>query len=994
MGRTTLTFGPFTRSVTTVEPHLAPAECIASGSRNYLVDPIAGAAFKRSGCTVYGDTVNGSKRAVSGLTENKPGWVAARLRSFKSDALADGAAGGYPTPSILYRKEASSTSWPTVDDGIFGTEYVRRSAANYVALSEFGSTAYPTGGGAHGAEIKYKVAPLWYESGEGGYMRGATEFTRRFFAAGSWTTVDGGRWRYYGNLRGTPLRWDGGCNDNSGSISNSIRVMPTGPLPPAWMPTLATGTSVAAASRTSEYPWTEGDAFFYSVLYQFEDGSYGAPVIPRQPNSTLTSGYGWKVLGTPGGTNAYKTVDWSGIPIGPAGTIARVLLRTRKMNMTAATSLVTVDISDLRVCGVLRNNTQTTYTDTLADDDGLLLDADVVRFDTICPPRARYLGTGDNRVLAGYTLPNPMAIEIVCNGINAANDMNLAETATGHSAAKVPCFRVTNTTLDLFSVDAGGATYRTTSISLGSSISLQSVVDQINFTTVVTTPGSEVYAFRAQITPGADPTAASNGLCRTVITSVSSTSAASTTLTVDAATCAAVPIGYKVYDSAGKIAAGTYVTEKLSSTTLKLSAAASGAGSAAALEFYCDTGDNSCISNGRGLVRCFGSSLPSFVYFRNNALPGYDRPTKDRVYFTAGSPGAAATGVSMAPNLWVVSNRRDGVNDSGQVMGVVDVQGAAVVLYRKRVALFVNERGSNTGEDYDYRMQTINDSRGCVSPWSVVGVNGAAVYATNVGLVATDKSKREINLTADMYQPIRGKGSMSYEFPLCVADAAADTATCWMVGAAWGNRLVYAYRTAANSYAFAVYDFSLGVDAQGLESLASPAERRPYGWSSDCIHDYSGLAEFGLRAIGAVSASDGLRLYAALNDNNGTTDGRMDQIFTGTTDNGSLVDAVLVSKVIVADPKSRLSAQSATVLHKIPYSTANVVMYRTALSTSNYFVTTSGSDDFKQELIQLAQSARSPGDRCSMAFQDSDAAVGGLVWRVDVEVDVLQKIGE
>jgi len=961
-----LTFGPFVRAVSSVEAHLAPAECIAAGSLNYLVDPVAGCAFKRSGSAIVGDTVNGTTgAAVTGLTESVPEWVPARLRSFKSDALADGALGGYPTHSVLYRREASSTSWPTVDDGVFGTEYVRRAAANYVALMEYGANCYPTGGGAMGGEVKFKVAPMWYESGDGGYHRGANSYTRQFFCPGSWSTIDAGRWRYYPNLRGTPLRWDGGCNDSSASISNSVRVMPTGPLPPAWMPTLTETTSVAAASKTTEYPWADGDAFYFSVIYQFEDGSYSAPVIPRGPNPTLTAGYGWKVVGTPAATPAtyYKTMEWSNIPIGPAGTVARVLLRTRKMAMTAATSPVTVDISDLRVCGVLRNNTQKTYSDGLADDDGLLLDVDVVRYDTICPPRARYLGTGDNRVIAGYTLPNPLAIQLVAAGVAVDYGLNLDETDTGLTGATANVYRVTASGLEVG-------------------------VNSIN-------AASTFGQWRAQVCPGADPTAASSGLARTTITGVSSTSAASVNLTVDAATCAAVPLGYKVYDSAGKISSGTQVVGKTNTTTLVLSAAASGAGSAAALVFYADTGDEACVTTAgsKGWIRAFSPSLPSFVYFKRSSLAGYDRPAKDRLYFTSSSPGAASTGVSLAANLWVASNRRDGVNDSGQVMGVVDVQGAAVVAYRKRIALFINERGSNTGEDFDYRMQTINDSRGCISPWSVVGVNGCAVYATNVGLCATDKSKREIGLTADIYQPIRGKGDMAYEFPKCVAAAASDDPDCWMSGAAWGNRLVYAFRTSSTTFGFSVYDFSLGTDALGLESLANPDSRRPYGWSSMCVLQ-DGTSLFGPRAMGAVSASDGLRLYAALNDNaGGSGDGRVDQLFTGSTDNGTFIDAVLYSKVYVESAQSKFSAQNATVLHKVVNATTTLGVTRATGSTSTYLLADASALDYKQETVQLTQAGRSPAAFLQARIDDGGNTVGGLLWKIDLEVEHLPTVG-
>lgn len=985
-----ITFGPFTRSVSSVEAHLAPAECLAAGSYNYMIDPVAGGAFKRSGSLTVGDTVTAGYRSVAGILESAPEYVPCRLRAFKSDALADGASGGYPTPSVLYRREASATTWPAIDDGVFGTEYVRRAAANYVLLSEFGSACYPTAGGAMGGEIKYKVAPFWYESGDGGYSRGATELTRRFVASGSWSTIDAGRWRYYPNLRGTPLRWDGGCNDSSASISNSIRLMPSGPITPPWMPTLTAGTSSGTKSATT--PWTAGDAFYFSLIYQFEDGSYSAPVIPRVPNGTLTGGYGWFVLGTPGAATYYQTIEWSNIPKPPAGVVATVLLRSRKMNMAATTSPITVDISDLRVCGVIKNTSQTAFSDSLADDDGLLLNEDVVRFDTICPPRGRHLGTGDNRAIVGYTLPNPLAIQIVLQGLGSATDMNLSEDSSSHAGTVKGVFTVTATGLNLYVSDAGGSILSTTTLLFATYTTVGALVDAINATAYVG-GGTNTAAWRAQLCPGADPTAASSGLARTVITSTSSTSAASNALIVDAATYSAVPIGYYVYDTNAKVS-GLYVIGKIGSNTLQLSAAGSGSGSAAALEFYCDLGDNACITNGRGLVRCFGSSLPQFIYFKRSALAGYDKPAKDRLYFTSSSPGAASTGVSLAANLWVASNRRDGVNDSGQIMGIGDIQGAAVVAYRKRVSLFINERGSNTAEDFDYRLQTINDSRGCISPWSFITVNGCAVYATNVGLVATDKSKREIILTADEYQPIRTKGNMSYEFPKCVAAAASDSPDCWMVGASWGNRLVYSYRTAASTYSWSVYDFSLGTDASGLEALANPDSRKPYGWSSQMFVEYTDVGEVGPRAMGAVESSTGLLFYGAFNDNAGTNDGRLVQMFkdAATTDDGATLFGSVYSRVVIAANGTRLSAQNMTVLSKIPYASTQLNLRRVSSGVSAYTLASSGSADYSREEIELTQAARSPGDRCALYLNDFQAGLNGLLWRVDVEVEVLPTV--
>ena len=63
-------FGPFTRSVSAVELHVAPPETIANG-QNMLVDPIAGGCFKRNGCLVdsYGETLNGATKRA---TKKKP----------------------------------------------------------------------------------------------------------------------------------------------------------------------------------------------------------------------------------------------------------------------------------------------------------------------------------------------------------------------------------------------------------------------------------------------------------------------------------------------------------------------------------------------------------------------------------------------------------------------------------------------------------------------------------------------------------------------------------------------------------------------------------------------------------------------------------------------------------------------------------------------------------------------------------------------------------
>ena len=146
----------------------------------------------------------------------------------------------------------------------------------------------------------------------------------------------------------------------------------------------------------------------------------------------------------------------------------------------------------------------------------------------------------------------------------------------------------------------------------------------------------------------------------------------------------------------------------------------------------------------------------------------------------------------------------------------------------------------------------------------------------------------------------------------------------------------------------------------------------------------------GPRALGAVSASDGLRLYGAINDNYGAADGRVDQLFTGAADDNSFaVSASLVSKTVVASQGTRLSAQNMTVLSKMTATPGSVTVTRASGSTSSYTLSDATGADYKRDEIELTQAARSPAYLCTVQLDDTGATVGGLLWRVDVDVEVL-----
>ena len=429
-----------------------------NSSRDCFIDPLTGGVSKRSGCAIQGDTVNGSGIEVTGLLNKKWGAKARKLFGLDSPSMSDGA----PVSAALY-SEDTNAGFPAVDSGYPGVVYVRSSnggGSNYTLLEEFGTTHYKQNvtGPYTSADFNLKVVPIWIDSGDGVYNRGAPtgvsgadQFMQQYTACGARGVLQTQNWLYSPNLRATPWRWNKRLNESSASGSEVVRVFPTGPLPPLFPPKF---DSAALSAQANNSTWVDGDTFYVSCVFQFEDGSFSAPFIPRPVNATLTSGLGLVTVGTIGGSNKYAVLTFRSVPIGPHGTIARIMVRTPKQNRTAAGDTITVSPLDLRVMGVLRNNTQSVFLAYDGDDDSLIEDSDVVRYDHVMPRRARYIGTGDQRVILSYTLPNTAAIELSLCNLNAAAtdnmDVNVPDTdAAPYNDLEAHLVRITSSQLEL-----------------------------------------------------------------------------------------------------------------------------------------------------------------------------------------------------------------------------------------------------------------------------------------------------------------------------------------------------------------------------------------------------------------------------------------------------------------------------------------------------------------------------------------------------------------
>lgn len=962
------TRGPWTDGYTSsVEPFMAGVNQIVgetegaddNSSRDVVLDPFTGALLKRNGAVIQNDsilTASSSYNEDVGILPNKWSASARKLFALDSPSLSD----GFPTTAVLYGNDSTKR----------GTIYVASTNAglttaqkNYALLEEFADgVTYSNDPATDTGTSKYrlKVVPTFVDSGAGLYNRGAYEFHRNFLTSGSRGVLQTQNWLYAPNYYGNPFRWNKRFNESSAIGSETVRIYPTGPWQPLFPPSL----SIPAYS-TGDNAWVDGDTFYYSVLYQFEDGSYSAPFIPRAVNAKLASGLGYYTVGTPTGSSSahsYKYVKWDNIPLGPAGTVARVLLRTPKQTRTSSSDTVTVTPLDLRIVAVINNNRETTYYDYAGDDNSLVEDADVVRLDHVLPRRARYIGTGDQRAVISHTLPNQSAIMLAPlrakSSASSTYEYNRVDTSNDLYTSNGYYFKIVSsnvaigffiTYVKLYAMSAAGVATSATHYISTSATTLQDLVDEINATTTSSNCGK----WCAQLAPGVDGSLSIASLSPTCleVAGVIATNASKVVVVSSQAIADLIPIGavFSNENTGGGMGstfdADTYVVSK-SGTTITLSKASS-ATTTRASSFSSDTGDNGYITydsgesygaRAVGYVRCFGPSFPGVMYTRpfdfaddqyyqeSTALT----PDRTSVYFTLSSPGETKSGTSLAPNAWVSGNRRMPHSSPNQTlsrrtMGIVDIEGAALIAYSDGIYMLANQRGSNTGEDEDTRLFTVNDTRGCISYRGIVSGHGWAAYATLDGIVVTDKSRREFTISKSIYNRSTGAGDLAYEVAKSSAAAASDTDDQYLVLAVLGNKLAVACRyqqlfagpSLSDASKVIYYDFSPGIEASGIDELVGGELSKTYGWSAPCIYNFHHTNHI-VAALGTVFKTT-LGEYAAIDSNGGGSgDGRIDRINYGSYDNSVAITAYAVIPPVLPSDFALIKPQVVEVTHVTP----------------------------------------------------------------------------
>jgi len=338
--------------------------------------------------------------------------------------------------------------------------------------------------------------------------------------------------------------------------------------------------------------------------------------------------------------------------------------------------------------------------------------------------------------------------------------------------------------------------------------------------------------------------------------------------------------------------------------------------------------DNFTSSSGSrtGTQRAYSQSWPAILHLADavldNALETKRLQGQRAVEFTKGDPGNPRFNIMH----WDARNRRELPEDMGTIVGGGEVFGGSVVCATGGIMLLSNTRDSDTGADDDIDWRTINKSRGCIAPFSIVQGEGWVGYMTAEGYVVTD-GERELLLSGDVWDFGSQRGEWAYEIQASLNAVEADTMASKFFACRFGSRIVVSYRTAATTGNTLVYDYSPGTAANGLSQLLRP-NGDPYGWSTPLTYGQSGntntASEGKFGCLGIVKGTDATHLYMEVGqdgDNATTFDGLIYELDAAgvTTDVGTKRFGAEWRTPIIRGPsegfRERLSFVRADVLH-------------------------------------------------------------------------------
>lgn len=940
---------PFRGYISTARRNELPLGAIGPDSSEVLIEPgrvpDLGKVVRRHGASQVGTTTGVLEMAVALAT----------MRGVEVFELPTPVSGdGLPVLCVLFTDESKR----------YGQLWLLDGSTNYTLGEEFGTTHWPV---AASTGNNFKMPPLPYDgNGATGYMRCASEQARRRTHAGTRRRVGIGNYEYDGGFDSVPKRWNRTYNLSSGSGSNNLVLYPSGhmmPLSPPSFPAASYPTR-----KTTAAPWGEGDKFFACYTWEFEDGSESMPFIPRDINSTLTAGLGLVTVDDDGdGTAEYfDYIPWRFVANGPPGVKRKKLYRSKKKTKAEITAGGWPDIRQLYLCGIIEDNEQTSYNDPLGNDVGLY-DNPLLRMDQVWPDRGRYNAVFEQRHVTGYLRPNPCAIVLAITGITSTRDMvGYGYDATPGSAAHAYRVTLSGGTLNLvlrYISPMPDAAPADTTINLTAAKTLRDVVDEINATVV----GGNAKEWAAALVPGVPSDAAATYIAPTHVT-VANVTITDTDATVTATgTDPFANIAEGMVINNANFPAGTYVLTRTSTSSLEMSANATGSSGPGNVEFYCDTGDDGLVSDSTfGNVRVFNQTLPGILALKQSYLDTFDTRPRDLQVTTAGTEQKP-----YAANMFHVSpgGRHTVDTAAGILQGFGPLNAGCMLWYSKQTFALRNVRSSGTGEDLDYHVFPADLAHGCLSPYSVIQGNGWAACLRDDGLFVTDGERSAI-LSHDVFDPVGGRGDWNYEAEKCGAAAQADSNDYGFHAHYAEGRIWVNYRTAADAWATQCYDCSPSVEASGIAQVLRP-DGTTYGWSAPCHYSYRAVNESTPGAIGSLRKSDGVHLYQTDDRNDGTTCGLVQEFQTTGTWTDGTSEPVVFTIYTVTDMLGGMSKFSLsnllTFLYRFVSGSGNTVtatIYRNQLRTAaaSVFLPRTSGDFFTRKALPPPLKSRTPGE--------------------------------
>ena len=928
-------------------------------SQGFMIDPIEGKLMRRGGAASVGSETGLLETLVADATVK-----GLQIVPFDSPSLTD----GYPTHLVLFADEAKAAAW---------LYWRSTNGGNDRHFGQVATSNHYTIDTAVGSEAIYIV--LAHEANATGMTRyndahpaaAGSELSRRFAVSGSRRLIQVGTDLFSPGYTSTPACWRGKrFNEVAASGTELERFGPTGLAPPLWPGRFVTANLPAAT--TTAAAWKENDQFYASVAFVNANGEVSMPWIPSGATGVTFAGEYATDMGlvtvpsSDANVNYYQYLRRTAVPLGPGGTAARLMLRSFKVDSSLAGS-VPVRLK-LYVCGIINDNTTTTFDDYNGDDLSLIEAPELVRLDRKWPDRARYIWTHDQRACVSYLRPNPNAIILAPTGYAASRDVNPADSDPVPSAAFF-CVRVISGTLQLRVGNAGIT--GTTSITIGASTTLRQVVDAINGTLGDVANGRE---WAAQIVPGVSEDIASNNLMLTYFTVAACTTAAGSPTMTTANNFNEVAVGMRV--SGTNIPANTYVKSIESATSLTMTQNASGNIGGAA-EFSVDAGNddaNLAASVTLGNIWVLGGSWPLPLPFKKSYLDTLPTLKRD-LSFTTGGP----LDPPYAANSYVAGNRRSAPGDVGISMGGAPLLDGALTCYSRGVGRLRNIRGGKTGEDGDYRNEVWAWGRGCISPYSIVHGNGWVGYLSDVGYVVSDgQNERVISLA--VYNPASKEGEWAYEIGQCKNAAETDGAGYYFMAHVAEGKLFVSYRRSASNITPAhvmVYDFNGSLESVGLAQVLRP-DGVPWGWSTPLTYSWRAhSATAGIAgAIGSVRKSDGVYLYVCDDTNDKTTGGLLQRIENGTwTDGSARVTADGYLALDLHETFDKVTAEQVQVMYYAPGAAEQMKFYRTATQAGGVTIALPvGASPYRIETINLPLISRGLARQTQMLLH----ALGGV----------------